>query len=93
MPGNAGGAKGAGHLGSVGGQPAPVVASRSQVSEPTPKPFTRDFQVGGVGGLSEGEGEPGQGAAGVDEQSMAEFEVDPKGNLYKLWNRLSSGSL
>ena len=24
--------------------------------------------------------------------SMAEFEVDLKGNLYKLWNRLSSGS-
>ena len=33
-----------------------------------------------------------QGAAGVDEQSIAEFEVDLKNNLYKLWNRLSSGS-
>jgi RNA-directed DNA polymerase len=32
------------------------------------------------------------GAAGVDEQSLAEFERDLKGNLYKLWNRLSSGS-
>ena len=33
-----------------------------------------------------------RGAAGVDEQSLAEFERDLKGNLYKLWNRLSSGS-
>jgi RNA-directed DNA polymerase len=33
-----------------------------------------------------------KGAAGVDEQSLAEFERNLKGNLYKLWNRLSSGS-
>ena len=33
-----------------------------------------------------------KGGAGVDEQSMAEFEEDLQGNLYKLWNRLSSGS-
>jgi len=33
-----------------------------------------------------------QGGAGVDGQSIAEFEGDLKGNLYKLWNRLSSGS-
>ena len=33
-----------------------------------------------------------KGAAGVDEQSIAEFEEDLHGNLYKLWNRLSSGS-
>lgn len=33
-----------------------------------------------------------KGAAGVDEQSITEFERDLKGNLYKLWNRLSSGS-
>ncbi len=33
-----------------------------------------------------------QGAAGVDEQSIAEFEADLERNLYKLWNRLSSGS-
>ncbi|MDA8300122.1 MAG: group II intron reverse transcriptase/maturase, partial [Actinomycetota bacterium] len=32
------------------------------------------------------------GAAGVDEQSIQEFEENLKGNLYKLWNRLSSGS-
>ena len=33
-----------------------------------------------------------QGAAGVDGQSIAEFEQDLSDNLYKLWNRLSSGS-
>jgi len=33
-----------------------------------------------------------KGAAGVDEQTMAEFERDLKGNLYKIWNRMSSGS-
>lgn len=33
-----------------------------------------------------------QGAAGVDGCSIAEFEGDLKNNLYKLWNRMSSGS-
>ena len=33
-----------------------------------------------------------KGAAGVDEQSIADFERKLKDNLYKLWNRLSSGS-
>jgi RNA-directed DNA polymerase len=32
------------------------------------------------------------GAAGVDDESIEEFERDLKGNLDKLWNRLSSGS-
>lgn len=33
-----------------------------------------------------------KGAAGVDEESIAEFEKDLKRNLYKIWNRMSSGS-
>ena len=33
-----------------------------------------------------------KGAAGVDEESIEEFEKNLKGNLYKLWNRMSSGS-
>ena len=33
-----------------------------------------------------------KGAAGVDGQSIAEFEADLTNNLYKLWNRMSSGS-
>lgn len=32
-----------------------------------------------------------RGAAGVDGQSIEEFEQDLKGNLFKLWNRMSSG--
>ena len=33
-----------------------------------------------------------RGAAGVDGQTLAAFEEDLKGNLYKIWNRMSSGS-
>ena len=33
-----------------------------------------------------------QGAAGVDGQTIAEFEEGLKNNLYKVWNRMSSGS-
>jgi RNA-directed DNA polymerase len=33
-----------------------------------------------------------RGAAGVDDQSIEAFDRDVKNNLFKLWNRLSSGS-
>src|SRR5271166_5037578 len=33
-----------------------------------------------------------RGAAGVDGVSLAAFEQNLKGNLYKVWNRMSSGS-
>lgn len=33
-----------------------------------------------------------KGSAGIDEQSIAEFEGNLKDNLYKIWNRMSSGS-
>ncbi len=33
-----------------------------------------------------------QGAAGIDGESLEMFEADLSGNLYKLWNRLCSGS-
>jgi len=33
-----------------------------------------------------------KGAAGVDGQSLGEFEQDLRNNLFKLWNRMSSGS-
>src|SRR4051812_23182792 len=33
-----------------------------------------------------------KGAAGVDRQSLADFAQDEKKNLYKIWNRMSSGS-
>jgi len=33
-----------------------------------------------------------QGAPGVDKQTLVDFETDLAGNLYKVWNRMSSGS-
>jgi retron-type reverse transcriptase len=33
-----------------------------------------------------------KGAPGVDGVSIAEFEKDLKNNLFKVWNRMSSGS-
>lgn len=33
-----------------------------------------------------------KGAAGVDRQSLADFDKDLKDNLYKVWNRMSSGT-
>src|SRR3982751_2354214 len=53
------------------------------------KPFQIDEVVvceafGGVKGNKVG--------AGVDEQSIAEFEQDLQDNLYRMWNRLSSGT-
>jgi RNA-directed DNA polymerase len=33
-----------------------------------------------------------KGAAGVDEQSLSEFDRDIGNNLYRIWNRMSSGS-
>jgi RNA-directed DNA polymerase len=32
------------------------------------------------------------GAAGVDKQTLENFDKDLKNNLYKVWNRMSSGS-
>ena len=32
------------------------------------------------------------GSAGVDKETIADFESDLKNNLYRLWNRMSSGS-
>lgn len=33
-----------------------------------------------------------KGGHGVDAQSLSDFEIDLGNNLYKLWNRMSSGS-
>jgi RNA-directed DNA polymerase len=33
-----------------------------------------------------------KGAPGLDGQSVAAFEADLRGNLYKIWNRMSSGT-
>jgi RNA-directed DNA polymerase len=59
------------------------------VSEPKPKPFVISKRAVWAAWLRV---KANGGAAGVDEQSLREFEGDLKGNLYRLWNRLSSGS-
>jgi RNA-directed DNA polymerase len=33
-----------------------------------------------------------KGAAGIDGQAIADFEQDVQNNLFKIWNRMSSGS-
>src|ERR1700749_1962095 len=33
-----------------------------------------------------------RGAAGIDDETIADFEQDLSRNVYKLWNRMSSGS-
>src|SRR5258708_5344047 len=33
-----------------------------------------------------------KGTPGADGQSIEDFEADLRGNLYKIWNRMSSGS-
>ena len=33
-----------------------------------------------------------KGSPGIDKQKIEDFDLNLKGNLYKIWNRLSSGS-
>ncbi|MBS1258475.1 MAG: Group II intron-encoded protein LtrA [Candidatus Scalindua arabica] len=33
-----------------------------------------------------------KGSSGIDEESIRDFEANLKGNLYKIWNRMSSGT-
>ncbi|MCA1708072.1 MAG: group II intron reverse transcriptase/maturase [Actinobacteria bacterium] len=85
-PGNAGGAKGPGYPGRDVGQPPwreePSALSRSKSFEiPKQAVWEAWLRV-----------KANQGAAGVDEQSIAAFEENLKGNLYRLWNRMSSGT-
>ena len=53
------------------------------------KPFQIP-EAAGVGGVSAGQGEQGSRRGG--RASVEEFEADLKNNLYRIWNRMSSGT-
>ena len=59
------------------------------MSTPQPKPFDISKEVVW---RAYRKVKANQGAAGIDGESIGGFEKDLKGNLYKLWNRMSSGS-
>jgi len=61
-----------------------------QLEEPWTRQSRSRSRKGKCGGLQASIAN--QGAAGVDGQSIAEFEADLEDNLYKLWKRQSSGS-
>ena len=82
-PGNAGGAKGPDILASGHGQPAMGGAAARGKAYVIPKQLVWEAYQ---------RVKANHGAAGVDGQSLAAFEKDLKGNLYKVWNRMSSGS-
>jgi retron-type reverse transcriptase len=59
------------------------------MSEPGSKPFTISKQV--VAAALE-KVRSNKGAAGVDGVTVEQYAQDLKNNLYKLWNRMSSGT-
>ncbi len=61
----------------------------SRMSEPRPKSF--DISKRAVWDAYR-RVKANRGGAGIDGQSMTEFEENLQRNLYRLWNRLSSGS-
>jgi RNA-directed DNA polymerase len=69
-----------------------TAATREEpVSEPKPdgKPFAISKRLVWEAWLRV---KANKGAEGVDEESIQAFEANLRGNLYKLWNRMSSGS-
>jgi RNA-directed DNA polymerase len=67
------------------------MAGRSRVSEP--KSQDKPFEISKWKVWEAYERvKANKGAAGVDEQSIEQFEADRDRNLYKIWNRMSSGS-
>jgi RNA-directed DNA polymerase len=68
-----------------------VIRRDEPVSEPKPdgKPFAISKRLVWEAWLKV---KANKGAAGVDEESILAFEANLSGNLYKVWNRMSSGS-
>ena len=90
-PCNGGGAKGPAHRGPVrsSNRGRRVLGGASGQSESAGKPFEIPKQR-----VWEAYRRvtANKGAAGVDGQSIEEFEKDLRNNLYKIWNRMSSGT-
>jgi len=82
-PGNAGGAKGPDIPAAGRGQPVRGGAATGGKAYEIPKQLVWDAYQ---------RVKANRGAAGVDGQTLAAFEEDVKDNLYKIWNRMSSGS-
>lgn len=82
-PGNAGGATGPDIPAPGHGQPARGGAVARGKANEIPKQLVWEAYQ---------KVKANRGAAGVDGQSLTAFEEDLKGNLYKVWNRMSSGS-
>lgn len=78
------GAKGSRHPACTGGQP-------SEREEPSvqAKPFCISKRVVWEAYKRV---KANRGAAGVDAESIEDFEADLKNNLYRIWNRMSSGT-
>src|SRR5207247_9692959 len=71
------------------GQPE-VLGEESDGQAESTGQAVRHLEAGCLGGVGESQGD--KGAPGVDVVAVAEFESDLKNNLYKIWNRLSSGT-
>src|SRR5271165_4266930 len=81
---NGGGAKGRRHLAGMGDQPGDREESRMTCkSYDIPKTLIWEAWL---------HVKANQGAAGIDTETIERFETKLAANLYKLWNRMSSGS-
>jgi RNA-directed DNA polymerase len=69
--------------------PRPSINPKGEESMAEAKPYALSKQVVGEAYQKV---KANYGAAGVDGQSIEAFEADLKNNLYKIWNRMSSGS-
>ena len=67
------------------------MAGRSRVSEPKSQDKPFDISKWVVWEAYQ-RVKANKGAAGVDDESIAEFEQERDRNLYRIWNRMSSGS-
>jgi RNA-directed DNA polymerase len=82
--GNAAGAKGLGQAVAFGVQ---LLSRRRLLSATKPFIISKQLVMDAFKAVK-----ANAGAAGVDRQSIVDFEKDLKDNLYKVWNRMSSGS-